>query len=199
MIIPWLYLLKLGRWLIRLVMFAVILRKRHKPRVSMLWLVLTYLVPEAGGGVVPPAGGIAGWAGGARGLHRQVTGVIRAESHRVRPRRSPPPPVEPWVMPLVRQVERSTGMPVVTGNAVELLPDSRGDDPQTGFADRRVEKNRPPALLHLCPGRDGPARRRRPDPGAEKRGVRLPSPRPTPPAPAGFSATTSAASSSNTA
>ena len=116
-----LLLLAVAEWSIRIVMTAVILRRRFSPSTAMAWLVLIFFVPEFGMVVY--------WLVGVNHLSKQ-----RARSHRIavtqaRSRYDPDrfaryvgrPKIEPQQYNMILQAERISGNPIIAGNNVELL------------------------------------------------------------------------------
>lgn len=116
-----LLLLAVAEWSIRIVMTAVILRRRFSPSTAMAWLVLIFFVPELGLVVYLLVG--------VNHLGKQ-----RARSHRIavdqtRSRYDPDrfsryvgrPKIEPQQHNMILQAERISGNPIIAGNDVELL------------------------------------------------------------------------------
>lgn len=122
----WLFLLALtiSEWIIRVVMVAVILRRRFAPSTALAWLVLVMFLPELGL--------IVYLLLGVNHLGRR-----RARSHRLavahaRARQNPGsytrhtarPEIDPQQRNMILQAERISGNPILAGNDVELLPDA---------------------------------------------------------------------------
>ncbi len=120
----WLFLFAIAaaEWIIRIVMVAVILRRRFAPSTALAWLVLVMFLPELGL--------IVYLLLGVNHLGRR-----RAHSHRLavsetRSKHTPDslsryatrPEIDPQQHNMIIQAERISGNPIVAGNDVELLP-----------------------------------------------------------------------------
>jgi len=122
----WLFLFAItaSEWIIRIIMIAVILRRRFTPSTALAWLVLVMFLPELGLFVYLLLG--------VNHLGRR-----RAHSHRLavsetRSRQTPDslsryatrPEIDPQQRNMILQAERISGNPIVAGNDVELIPDA---------------------------------------------------------------------------
>ncbi len=120
----WLLLIAVAEWSIRIVMTAVILRRRFSPSTAMAWLVLIFFLPELGLVIY--------WLVGVNHLSKQ-----RAKSHgiavaqtrarqdtKLLSRHAARPTVDPQQKNMILQAERISGNPIIAGNHVELLPDA---------------------------------------------------------------------------
>jgi cardiolipin synthase A/B len=120
----WILLFASAEWGIRIVMIAVILRRRFAPGTAMAWLVLILFLPELGLLIYLLLG--------VNHLGRR-----RARSHRLavaqaRARQAPDtlsryavrPEIDPQQRNMILQAERISGNPIVAGNGVELIPDA---------------------------------------------------------------------------
>ncbi len=117
----WLFIFALIEWVIRIVMIAVILRRRFTPSTAMAWLVLIMFLPEVGLVIYLLIG-------------MNPLGHRRARSHRlsvaqVRSRQEPDrfsrfvirPEIDPQQKNMILQAERISGNPILAGNDVELI------------------------------------------------------------------------------
>ena len=124
MIWNWLVLYAIAEWSIRIVMIAVILRRRFAPGTALAWLVLVMFLPEFGLAVYLLLG-------------VNYLGRRRARSHRLavtqaRARQNPDrlarfvtrPEIDPQQRNMIRQAERISGNPIVAGNDAELISDA---------------------------------------------------------------------------
>ena len=119
-----LFLITVSEWIIRIVMVAVILRRRFTPSTALAWLALVMFLPELGL--------IVYLLLGVNHLGRR-----RAQSHsqavsQARTRNLPDslsryakrPEIDPKQRNMILQAERISGNPIVAGNDVELIVDS---------------------------------------------------------------------------
>lgn len=120
----WWLILSVAEWTVRLVMVAVILRRRFAPATALAWLSVIFLLPELG---LPLYLLIGGNRLGRRRvrLHRETIVEVRTDArlaeqaaHTMRPE------IEPAQLPVVLQAERTGGMPILAGNHVELMRDN---------------------------------------------------------------------------
>ncbi|MAE68035.1 MAG: cardiolipin synthase [Phycisphaeraceae bacterium] len=107
-------------WAIRLVMVAVILRRRFMPGTALAWLSVVFFLPIVGLVVYLLIG--SNYLGRRRiRLYQQVLDRMRSQSrvtvrgHVLRPE------TDASAQPVVLQAERISGMPILGGNDVELL------------------------------------------------------------------------------
>lgn len=114
----------IAEWVVRAVMLLVILRRRFTPVVSLAWLAVVFLQPMLGL-LLYLLFGDHRLARRRVRRYQQIVQVRRpgevAElwaSHVIRPE------VEPAQMPVILQAEQITGMPILGGNAVEILTDN---------------------------------------------------------------------------
>ena len=120
----WLFFYTLFEWTIRLAMVPVILHRRFSPATSLAWLTLISFRPEVGLVIYLIAGGSR--LGRARlRLHRAVAASMRNDQRLaylhdnvVRPN------VDTALTPVILQAQQITGMPILGGNRIELLPTS---------------------------------------------------------------------------
>jgi cardiolipin synthase A/B len=120
----WLSYYWIVRWFARLILIWIIVRRRFTPSVAMAWLGLILFIPE----VMVLAYLLLGSKGlGKRKvrLHRQVILASRSESWRAGQKAYGPGPAIETAIPIIRQAERTGGMPIVGGNDVELVADNR--------------------------------------------------------------------------
>ncbi|MCC7144808.1 MAG: cardiolipin synthase [Phycisphaeraceae bacterium] len=122
----WFYIYTLLEWTIRLVMVPVILRRRFWPSVGLAWLTLIFFLPEVGLVVYL-------LTGGDRLAYRRVR-RYRRFLHTVRPtgraaaargRHATRAVAHPEASRFVQKAGRLGDTPIVVGNNVELLGDSR--------------------------------------------------------------------------
>ncbi|MBI1336041.1 MAG: cardiolipin synthase [Phycisphaera sp.] len=120
----WLTFFTLAEWGIRVVMIGVVLRRRLEPSTALAWLTIIFLQPTVG---LVAYLFIGDNRLGRRRIikyreailpRRPDLGLDAWKSHIVRPL------IAPSAMPVVRQAERITGMPILAGNDVELLGDT---------------------------------------------------------------------------
>jgi cardiolipin synthase len=124
---PWywffLFAIAVYAWVIRLVMIAVILRRRFAPSTAMAWLVMIMFLPEVGLFIYLLLG--------VNHLGRRRTrshGLAVAEA---RAKQNPDnlaryaarPDIDPQQRNMILQAERISGNPIVASNDVELIPD----------------------------------------------------------------------------
>ena len=119
----WLFLFAItaSEWIIRIVMVAVILRRRFTPSTAMAWLALVMFLPELGL--------IVYLLLGVNHLGRRR---VRSHSHAISQARSRSlpdelsryavrPEIDPQQRNMILQAERISGNPIVAGNEVELI------------------------------------------------------------------------------
>jgi cardiolipin synthase A/B len=119
-----LFALSASEWIIRIIMVAVILRRRFAPSTALAWLVLVMLLPELGLLVYLLIG--VNHLGRRRAhSHRLAVAQARASQdpdclaqHATRPQ------IDPQQRNMILQAERISGNPIVAGNDVELIPDA---------------------------------------------------------------------------
>ncbi|MEE9212479.1 MAG: cardiolipin synthase [Phycisphaeraceae bacterium] len=117
----WLFIYNIAEWITRLVMIAVILRRRFTPATSLAWLTLIFFLPIAGLVIYLLIGGHGLGRRRVR-LHRKVITAIRAGRRTDEPQpHVTRPQLDPALEPVIRQAERIGGMPILGGNHVELL------------------------------------------------------------------------------
>lgn len=122
----WLVFISTVRWTIRIVMVAIILRRRFAPATALAWLTLIFFLPELGLVVYLLVG--VSYLGRHRArMHRRVVGAAQSETraaamrpHAMRPK------IAAEQRGMILQAERISGNPIIGGNHVELLP-GQGD------------------------------------------------------------------------
>jgi cardiolipin synthase len=125
MILPWSYLWHAFEWAIIIGMALVVLRRRLSPAAAWAWLGLTYFLPLLGVTVYLLIGDHRFGRKRVR-LHRQVIQSMRSDAWRLGQRLyAKRPQIDPSQLPVILQAERATGMPIVWGNSVELMPDNK--------------------------------------------------------------------------
>ena len=118
----WLFFYTLVEWAIRLTMVPVILRRRFSPATSLAWLTLISFRPEVGLIIYLLIGKT--YLGRVRmRLHQAVAASMRNDQRLAYLRDNVVrPDVDPALSPVILQSQRITGMPILGGNSVELLP-----------------------------------------------------------------------------
>ena len=121
----WLAVFHVSEWVLRIVMFAVVLRRRFAPGMALAWLTIIFLEPLVGGTLYALVGDRRLGRRRARRRRDVVASMRFAQANGIELDHVTRPRVEPAAMPLILQAERCGGMPIVGGNRVELLPDTR--------------------------------------------------------------------------
>lgn len=120
----WLVLFASAEWGIRIVMIAVILRRRFAPSTAMAWLVLILFLPELGL-VVYLLLGVNHLGRRRARSHRLAVAEARARQNPDRfARHVVRPEIDPQQRNMILQAERISGNPIVAGNGVELISDA---------------------------------------------------------------------------
>ncbi len=121
----WLVLLNVLEWFIRIAMVLVILQRRLPPATSLAWLSIVFFQPELGI--------LTYWLVGENRLaqkrveqHRQMLAAMRsgAGSNGSPTSTAAPSAEDPRPIPVSRQAERLTGLPIIGGNDVRLIDDT---------------------------------------------------------------------------
>jgi cardiolipin synthase len=122
----WLILFSVAEWLIRLVMAAVILRRRFPPATALAWLSLIFFLPEVGL-VVYLLVGVNHLGRRRVRTHRRVIGELwTADRAKALKHQAIRPEAIAEQRGMILQAESISGNPIVSGNAVELLPEASG-------------------------------------------------------------------------
>jgi cardiolipin synthase len=120
----WLYYYVFS-WLLFFGMMLLILHRRLTTAESLAWLAIVYVRPEIGAVCWVLFGDRRLGRVRVR-LHRQViTSMWTLTWRDAQKAFITRPKVDPAAMPLVLQAERATGMPLVGGNGVDLMPDNQ--------------------------------------------------------------------------
>jgi len=119
----WLLLFAFAEWSIRVVMIAVILRRRFAPSTAMAWLVLIMFLPWLGLGIYLLVGVNHLGKRRARSHRSAVTQARAKRNPELIARHAVRPQIEPQQRNMILQAERISGNPIVAGNDAELLPD----------------------------------------------------------------------------
>lgn len=122
----WLFLFALtaSEWIIRIVMVAVILRRRFAPSTTLAWLVLVMFLPELGL-IVYLFLGVNHLGRRRARSHSLAVAQARAKQNPDRlARYAVRPEIDPQQRNMIRQAERISGNPIVAGNDVELISDA---------------------------------------------------------------------------
>jgi cardiolipin synthase len=121
----WLVLLNVLEWFIRIAMVLVILQRRLPPPTSLAWLSIVFFQPELGI--------LTYWLVGENRLaqkrveqHRQMLAAMRsgAGSDGSPASTAAPSTENSRPIPVSRQAERLTGLPIIGGNDVRLIDDT---------------------------------------------------------------------------
>jgi cardiolipin synthase len=114
----------LFQWTTRVVMAAVILRRRMEPATSLAWLVVIFFIPLLGLGLYLLIG--VNHLGRRRvKTHRRVVGASRSRARREEMRlHAQDPPLDSDQQAMIHQAQRISGNPIVGGNGVELVSDT---------------------------------------------------------------------------
>ena len=111
-------------WIVRLAMVPIILRRRYDSSTALAWLSVIFFIPFVGL-VAYLFIGENRLARRRLRLHKRFLRSIRS------PKQAPHlheqivrPTADPAWTPVILQAQRITGMPIIGGNHVELLPDS---------------------------------------------------------------------------
>jgi cardiolipin synthase len=118
------FIYEIGGWLIRIAMLGVVLRRQFSPGTSLAWLGIVFLHPYIGLALYLLVGeSRLGPRRAAR--HREIVARFRdparneeRRAHQTHPTSAPP------YQPMIAQAEKISGLPVLSGNRVEFLPDA---------------------------------------------------------------------------
>jgi len=120
----WLALLIVAEWCIRIVMVPIVLRRRFHSSTALAWLTMIFFLPEVGLVLYLLIG--ENRLGRRRiRRHRRWVSTLRSEDWQSHQRRfAAAPPLDATQRPMMLQAEQATGLPIVTGNSVELTHDN---------------------------------------------------------------------------
>lgn len=111
-------------WMVRLVMLPVVIRRKAQPAVCLAWLTIIFLVPFVGLAAYLLIGEIRLGARRIRRHARDVDVVARCDRPDLRLRQVVQPEVESTQQALLHVAARLGGLPVLGGNAAELLTET---------------------------------------------------------------------------
>jgi cardiolipin synthase len=111
--------------LVRLVMLPIVIRRKSQPAVCLAWLTVIFLVPLVGTAAYPLIGEVRLGARRIRRHARDVDVMARADRPDIQLRHIVQPEIEKTQQVLLHVAAGLGGMPVLGGNAAELLADTR--------------------------------------------------------------------------
>ncbi len=120
----WFLIHQLAEWCIRLVMVAVILRRRFMPTTALSWLAVIFFLPEVGLVMYLLIGDARLGRKRVR-LHQAVIGQSRREERMGRLKKHiTRPTIDLELEPIILQAEIIGGMPILGGSHVDLIGDT---------------------------------------------------------------------------
>jgi cardiolipin synthase len=122
--LSWIFVYQAIGWLICISMIPVVLRRQLAPGASLAWLGIVFLHPYIGLVLYMMVG--ESRLGPRRAqAHRDIISKFRNPARHPdrKPNEIQPDSCEPY-QPMVNQAEKISGLPVLTGNAVEFLTDT---------------------------------------------------------------------------
>lgn len=126
-IVLWIgWLLFWVRWLIRLVMLPIVIRRKTQPAVCLAWLTIIFLFPFVGTACYLLIGEIRLGARRVRRHARDVDVVARADRRDTHLPYIVQPPIEKSQQVVLHVAAGLGGLPVLGGNAAELMSDTHG-------------------------------------------------------------------------
>lgn len=122
--LPWALVLTGLRWTARLVMVPVVVRRKSQPSVCLAWLSIIFLAPLLGVAAYLLFGEVRLGARRVRRHAREVDVAARADRPEILSGHVVQPQIERADQVLLHVADELGGLPVLGGNATELLTDS---------------------------------------------------------------------------